>query len=92
VIALAGWRKWWHARAQLRDLEERYAALCGQYRAITDAADVLECMVAELRGELAEAQAHLELMSCDNADLERVNAALRDGLQIFYPATRGTAE
>ena len=61
--------------------------------------NALQREVIDLRHEVAVARAqhvqdgrriddlehHLELMACDNADLERANAALTDGLRWFDP-------
>lgn len=77
------------ARAELRDVRAAYESMRDNYRrvllcldAANDREDVLGRRVAELEGQC-------DVLACDLADEQRLNAAYRNGLSFFDPSQGG---
>ena len=75
------------------DYKAKYDALAALHlttmRCLEDATAreaALQAALAVEREKVKDLGFHLECMSVDNADLERVNEALRGGLQFFDPS------
>lgn len=68
---------------ELRDVRAAYTGMTDNYQRLLLCLDAANEREADLRRLLEEAEQHLECMTLDNADLERVNAALVAGLRWF---------
>ena len=78
---LDGWARYTSERASHTRTRQAYDLTVVAYREAVKALDDAGQRIHDL-------EHHVELMACDNADLERTVEAMRDGLRWFDPEAK----